>query len=168
MGVSFDSRIINIIYGLRNEDSEEFLRVDRSLKYGKIMETITIGSIRWHLNQAKKKAHFLSKGLAKSGKIRHWFICATLMPTIHYSSVIRDRTMLNYAIHDRQKFDVGRIIHEALLGRCTEGLTNSSTIIGLCHLAQVPIVEDEQICPRKVNNQILKVKQFFRQRSISD
>lgn len=85
------------------------------------------------------------------------------MPTLHQSTMSRERAIFNYDIHKEFKFNVGRIKHECILkamdAKYHRGLINYGTITKLFKLARVPINKDEEKCSGKNDMKIPKAPQ---------
>ena len=75
------------------------------------------------------------------------FICATLKPSLHITTMTRDKTILLYVIVQGIKFDVGHVIERGILeytqGRI-EALIPPSLITQLCRIVEVPMLESEE------------------------
>ena len=86
-------------------------------------------------------------------KVWYNFICATLNPSLHLSTVTKDKTILLYAIVKNIKFNVGYVtkigIIESAQGRCTGALIHPSLITILCKMYEVPMLDFEEQSPHK-------------------
>ena len=58
--------------------------------------------------------NFKAKGLLYIPKVCHHFITSRILPATNVCEVTRERAILNYYILQNIKFDVGKIIEEAI------------------------------------------------------
>ena len=80
--------------------------------------------------------------------IWHKFIYATLKPSLHLSTVTRDKAILLYAIVQGIQFDVSHVIEQGIIestqGRCTEALIHPPLITKLCRTTEVPMHDSKE------------------------
>ena len=81
-------------------------------------------------------------------KAWHSFIYATLKPSLHLSTVSKDKVILLYEIVQGIQFDVGHVIARGIIestkGRCTRALIHPSLITLLCQNAEVPMHDSKE------------------------
>ena len=81
-------------------------------------------------------------------------------------TVLRDKTILLYAIHNDIKFDVGHVIDSSVLestnGRCIRALTHASLVTMICKLAGVRMIESEEQCPPLIPLPLPKTKKAIK------
>ena len=105
---------------------------------------------------------FPAKALTLSSKVGHYFVVAKLIPTTNYSTVMKERAGLVYAIESNRTIDVGLIIHHSILHRVTKdnvGLYHPSIIIDLCKAAGVVWSKGEEIQQPKyiIDDKLLRI-----------
>ena len=91
---------------------------------------------------------FPAKALTLSSKVWHYFVAAKLIPTTNFSTVMKERTGLVYAIESNRTIDVGLIIHHSILHGVTKDnarLYHPSLITTLCKVAGVVWSKSEEI-----------------------
>ena len=75
-------------------------------------------------------------------KVLYNFLCVKINPSLHLSTVTKDRVILLYAMTTGLQFDIGSVIEQELIestqGRCTGALIHPSVITQLCRLAGIP------------------------------
>ena len=81
-------------------------------------------------------------------KVWYNFLCVKIKPTLHLSTVMKDKTILLYTMTKGFQFDIGSIIERVLIEstqeRCTGALIHPSLITQLCRLAEVPMLDSEE------------------------
>ena len=81
-------------------------------------------------------------------KVWYNFLCVKIKPTLHLSTVTKDKTILIYAMTQGYQFDIGSVIERGLIestqGRCTEAMIHPSLITQLCRLVEVPILDSKE------------------------
>ena len=92
--------------------------------------------------------NFQMHSLTPVAKVWYNFLCVKIKPTLHLSTVMKDKTILLYAMTQGFKFDIRSVIKMGLFdstqGRCTGALIHSSLITQLCRLAKVPMMDSEE------------------------
>ena len=91
--------------------------------------------------------------LTSVAKVWYNFLCVEIKPTLHLSTITKEKTILHYAMTQGFQFDIGSVIERGLIEstqrRCTRALIHPSLITQLCQLAEVPILDsDEQVQQR--------------------
>ena len=81
-------------------------------------------------------------------KVWYNFLCVKIKPTLHLSTVTKDKTIFLYAMTKGFQFDTGSVIKRGLIestqGRFTRALIHPSLITQLCRLAEVPMLDFEE------------------------
>ena len=100
--------------------------------------------------------------LALMANVWYNFLCVKMKPTLHLSTVTKDKTILLYAMTKDFQFDVGSIIEQGLIkstqGRCTGALIHPSLITQLCQLAKVPMLDSEEQVQQRLSIPLPKAK----------
>ena len=90
--------------------------------------------------------------LTPVAKVWYNFLCVKIKPTLHLSTVTKDKTILIYAMTKGFQFDNGSVIErgfiESTQGRCIGALIHPSLIMQLCRLVEVPMDSEEQMQQR--------------------
>ena len=121
--VDFSVVAINLV----NDDSDAYKALFQDTDYQMIMRFLTRGRGLWKRHPSTSKVTtFQMKALNSVSKVWYNFICTTLKPSLHLSTVTRDKTIMLYAIVQGIKFDVGNVIERGIIestqGRCTRAL----------------------------------------------
>ena len=86
--------------------------------------------------------NFHMHSLTLVAKVWYNFLCVKIKPTLHLSTVTKEKTILLYTMTRGFQFDIGSVIERGLIeltqGRCTRALIHPSLITQLCQLAEVP------------------------------
>ena len=92
--------------------------------------------------------NFQMNSLTSVAKAWYNFLCIKIKPTLHLSTVAKDKTILLYIMTQSFKSDIGSVIERGLIestqGRCIEALIHPSLITQLCQLAEVPMLDFEE------------------------
>ena len=98
------------------------------------------------------------------------FLCVKIKPSLHLSTVTKDKTILLYDMTMGFQFDVETVIERGLIesthGRCTGALIHPALITQLCRLAGVPMLDSEEQVQQRLPIPPPKVK--FRSPNESD
>ena len=80
-------------------------------------------------------------------KVWYNFLCVKIKPSLHLSTVTKDKTILLYAMTKGFQFDIGKVIKRGLIesthGHCTGALIHPSLITKLCQSAGVQMLDSE-------------------------
>ena len=91
---------------------------------------------------------FPMTALTPMAKVWYNFLCVKIKPSLHLSTVTKDKTILLYSITKGFQFDIGTVIERGLIesthGRCTSSLIHLSLITELCQSARVPMLDFEE------------------------
>ena len=90
--------------------------------------------------------------LTPVAKVWYNFLCVKIKPTLHLSTVTKDKTILLYVMTKGFQFDIGS--H----GRCTGALIHPSLITKLCQLAKVPMLDAEEQVQQRLPIPLPKAK----------
>ena len=81
-------------------------------------------------------------------KVWYNFLCVKIKPSLHLSTVAKDKTILLYSVTMGFQFDIGTVIEWGLIesthGHCTGALIHPSLITQLCRSARVPMLDSEE------------------------
>ena len=91
---------------------------------------------------------FQMYALTPSTKVWYNFLCVKIKPSLHLSTVTKDKTILLYAMTKGFQFDVKTVIEWGLIksthGRCTGDLIHPSLITQLCRSVEVLMLDSEE------------------------
>ena len=114
--MDFSTAAINRMYNLVDDDSNAYRALFQDTDYQMIMRFLIRGRGVWkHHPSTSKVTTFKMKALKLVPKVWYNFICATLKPNLHLSTVTLDKTILLYAIAQGIKFDVGNVIERGII-----------------------------------------------------
>ena len=135
--VDFEAWTINQIYQLREDDSEEYQALFVETNFESLIQELTQGQGVWRRHPTTGEfTTFKMHALMALAKVWYNFLCVKIKPSLHLSIVIKDKTILLYAITKGFQFDVGTIIERGLIesthGRCIGALIHPSLITQLC------------------------------------
>ena len=86
--------------------------------------------------------------LTPLAKVWYNFLCVKIKPSMHLSTVTKDKKILLYAMTKGFQFDLGTVIERGLIEsthvRCTGALIHPSLITQLCRSAGVPMLDSEE------------------------
>ena len=92
--------------------------------------------------------NFQMHSLTPVAKVWYNFLCVKIKPTLHLSTVTKDKTILIYAMTKGFQFDIVSVIKRGLIvsteGRCTRALIHPSLITLLCRMAEVSMLDSEE------------------------
>ena len=116
-----------------------------------LMQELTQGQGVWwcHLKTGEFTT-FSMTALTPVAKVWYNFLCVKIKPSLHPSTVKKDKTILMYAMTKGFQFDIETVIELGLIesthGRCTGALIHPSLITKLCRLAEVQMLDSgEQV-----------------------
>ena len=85
--------------------------------------------------------------LTPVAKVWYNFLSFKIKPSLHLSTVTKDKTILLYAMTKGFQFDIGTVIEQGLIesthGHCTGALIHPSLITELCRSAGVQMLDSE-------------------------
>ena len=147
--VEFGAQAINWIYRLLDDDSEEYRALFAGTDYERLMQELTHGQGVWKRQPSTGDfATFQMHSLTLVAKAWYNFLCVKIKPTMHLSTVTKDKTIVLYAMTKGFQFDIGSVIKKGLIeltqGICTGALIHPSLITQLCRLAEVPMLDSEE------------------------
>ena len=113
------------------------------------MQELTQGQGVWKRQPSTSDfTNFQMHSLTPVAKVWYNFLCVKIKPTLHLSTVTKDKMILLYAMTQGFQFDIGSVIERRLIesieGRCTGALIHPSPITQLCRLAEVPMLDFEE------------------------
>ena len=111
--MDFSAAAINRVYIMIDDDSDAYRALFQHIDYHMMMRVLTNGRGVWkrHLSTFEVTT-FLMSALKPILKAWYNFLCATLKPSIHLSTVIKDKTLMLFAIVQGIKFYVGHVIEK--------------------------------------------------------
>ena len=112
--VPFDNDTINTFYNLPKVDNEAYENLRNESNYSEIIKCLTNNQEIWKINHERQVVNFKAKGLLYIPKVWHHFTTSRILPTTNVCKVTWERVVLNYAILQNIKFDMGKIIKEAI------------------------------------------------------
>ena len=105
---------------------------------------------------------FQMPALTPMAKVWYNFLCVKIKPTLHLSIVMKDKTILLYAMTKGFQFVIGTVIEWGLIesthGRCTGALIHPSLITQLCRSVGVPILDFEKQVQQRLPIPLPRVK----------
>ena len=147
--VDFGARTINQIYQLWKDDSKEYQALYMETDFESMMQELTQGQGVWrHHPSTDEFTTFQMHALTPLAKVWYNFLCVKIKPSLHLSTVTKDKTILLYTMTKGFQFDIRKVIAWGLIesthGRCTGALIHPSLITQLCRSAEVPILDTEE------------------------
>ena len=105
---------------------------------------------------------FQMHALMPLAKVWYNFLCVKIKPSLHLSTVTKDKTILLYAMTKGLQFDIGTVIKRGLIktthGRCTGALIHPSLITKLCRSTRVPMLDSEERVQQRLPIPLPKTK----------
>ena len=100
--------------------------------------------------------------LTPVAKVWYNFLSIKIKPSLHLSTVTKDKTILLYAMTKGLQFDIGTVIELGLIesthGRCTSALIHPSLITELCRTAGVQMLDSEEQVQQRLPIPLPRVK----------
>ena len=100
--------------------------------------------------------------LTPLAKVWYNFLSVKIKPSLHLSTVTKDKMILLYAVTKGLQFDIRMVIERGLIekthGRCTGALIHSSLIIELYQLARVHMLDSEEQVQQRLPIPLPRVK----------
>ena len=132
-----------------DDDSEEYRALFADIDYELIIEELTQGQGVWRRQPSTGDfTTFQMNSLTPVSKVWYNFLCVKIKPSLHLSTVTKDRAILLYAMTKGFQFDIGSVIERGLIesiqGRCTGALIHPSLITKLCRLAEISMLDSKE------------------------
>ena len=148
---------------MEDDDSDAYRALFLNIDYQQLMRSLTRGRGEWkHHPSTSKVTTFQIKDPKLVPKVWYNFLCAKLKPSLHMSTVTKDKTILLYAIIQDIRFDVSHVIESGIIestqGRYTRALIHPSLITQLCQAVEVPMLESEEKSHHRLPLTLLKAK----------
>ena len=122
--VKFNTTTINRAYGMKNNDSEAYKDLFRSLDYDLFLLSLKKWMKPWKRNPQIGEVTIFPKAILKPiPKAWFFFLYSRLMLSLHVSIVHRVKATLLYVIVQDIRFDLGFVIENSIL----KALQNRST-----------------------------------------
>ena len=146
-----------------DDDSAEYNALFADKNYERLMQGLTHGQGVWKRQSSTSDfITFKMHSLTPVAKVWYNFSCVRIKPTLHLSTITKDKTILLYAITKGFQFDIRSIIERGLIestqGRCTGALIHPSLITLLCRLAKVPMLDSEERVQQRLPIPLPKAK----------
>ena len=145
--VPFDNTTINVLYQIPHVGDEGYQRLNAEPNYMEIIKCLTNGQGQWKVNSKGQVVNLKAKDLTYVPKTWHHFITSRILPSTNVREVTKERAILNYAILQYIKFDMGAIIKDTIWfnkeGRMKLG--HSFLIFQLCKQARVKVSNQEDL-----------------------
>ena len=132
-----------------DDDSAEYRALFANIDYERLILELTHGQGVWRRQPSTGDfTTFQMHSLTPVAKVWYNFLCVKIKPTLPLSIVMKDKTILLYAMTKGFQFDIGSVIQRGLIestqGRCTGALIHPSLITQLCRLAEVLMLDSEE------------------------
>ena len=95
-------------------DNKAYEKLRDEPNYKEIIKCLKNDQEKWKINSEGQVVNFKAKGLLYIPKVWHHFITSRILTTTNICEVTRERAILNFAILQNIKFDVGMIIEESI------------------------------------------------------
>ena len=159
--VEFGAQAINRIYRLLDDDSAEYRALFANTDYESLMQELTKGM--WKRQPSTGDfTNFHMHSLTLVDKAWYNFLFIKIKPTMHLSTVTKDKTILLYTMTKGFKFDIESVIKKGLIestqGQCTGTLIHPSLITRLCQLAEVPMLDSKEQVQQRLPIPLPKAK----------
>ena len=114
--VDFGAWAVNQFYQLREDDSEEYQVLFVATNFEGLMQELTHGQGVWRrLPSTGEFTTFPMTALTLVVKVWYNFLSVEIRPSLHLSTVTKDKTILLYAMTKGFQFDIGTIIKRGLI-----------------------------------------------------
>ena len=125
--VEFGAQAINWIYRLMDDDNAEYRVLFADTDYERLMQELTHGQGVWRRQPSIGYfTTFQMHSLTLVAKVWYNFLCVKIKPTLHLSTVTKDKTILLYVMTKGFQFNIESVIKRGLIestqGRCTGAL----------------------------------------------
>ena len=109
--VELGAQAINRIYRLLDDDSAEYRALFANTDYERLMQELTHCQGVWkHQPSTGDFTTFQMHSLTPVAKVWYNFLSIKIKPTLHLSTVTKDKTILLYAMTKGFQFDIGSVI----------------------------------------------------------
>ena len=147
--VNFEERAIDRFYQLREDDSKEYRALFEATDFEGLMQELTQGQGMWRGHPSTGEfTTFPMIALTLVVKVWYNFLYVKIKPSLHLSTVTKDKTILLYAMTKGLQFDFETVIEPGLIekthGRCTGAPIHPSLITELCRSAGVQMLDSEE------------------------
>ena len=120
-----------------DDDIEEYRALFADTDYEHLMQELTHSQGVWRRQLSTGDfTTFQMYSLTPMAKVWYNFLCVKIKPSMHLSTVTKDRAILLYAMTKGFQFDIGSVIERRLIestqGRCMGALIHPSLITQLC------------------------------------
>ena len=113
------------------------------------MQELTQGQGVWRCHPSTGEfTTFSMTALTPVAKVWYNFLSVKIKPSLHLSTMTKDKTILLYTMTKGLQFDIGTAIKQGLIetnhGRCTGALIHPSLITELCRSVGVQMLDSEE------------------------
>ena len=110
-----------MIYQLWDNDSEEYQALFVAIDFKSLMQELIQGhGLWWRHPSTGKFTTFPMTALTPVAKAWYNFLCVKIKPSLHLSTVTKDKTILLYAMTKGFQFDIGTVIERGLSSQLTD------------------------------------------------
>ena len=132
-----------------DDNSAKYRALFSDTDYERLMQELTHDQGVWRLQPSTSDfTNFQMHSLTPVAKVWYNFLCVKIKPTLHLSTVKKDKTILLDAMTKGFQFDIWSVIKRGLIestqGRCNGALIHPSLITQSCRLAEVPMLDSEE------------------------
>ena len=114
--VEFGAQAINRIYRSLDDNSAEYRALFSDTDYERLMQELTHGLCIWKRQPSTGDlTTFQMHSLTPVAKVWYNFLCLKIKPTLHLSTVMKDKTILLYSMTKGFQFDIGSVIERRLI-----------------------------------------------------
>ena len=161
--VDFRARAIDRFYQPWEDDSKEYRALFEATDFEGLMQELTQGQGVWRCHPLTGEfTTFSMTVLTPVVKVWYNFLSVKIKPSLHLSTVIKDKTILLYAMIKGLQFDIGTVIERGLIetthGRCTDALILPYLITELCRSARVQMLDSKEQVPQRLPIPLPRVK----------
>ncbi|KAG9458684.1 hypothetical protein H6P81_003192 [Aristolochia fimbriata] len=145
--VRFDRRMINVFYGLPDEEVD-MLHLRQEVTLDDHVAYLYPNGAEWATGTYGRPRNILKRDLRPETRVWMYFICVRLLPATHYTEVTVDHAYLLYAITTGHPINVGLHIQVAMQHTCetvSRGLYFPSLVTALCEAVGIPVRSSEHI-----------------------
>ena len=120
-----------------------------AIDFERLMQELTQGQGVWRRHPSTGEfTTFKMSVRTPVAKVWYNILCVKIMPTLHLNTVMKDKTILLYAMTKGFQFDIWTVIERGLIEsihrRCTGALIHPSLNTHLCRSAGVPMLDSEE------------------------
>ena len=127
------------------------------------MQELTQGQGVWRRHPSTGEfTTFPMTAITPVAKVWYNFLFAKIKPSLHLSTMKKDKTILLYTTTKGLQFDIGKVIERGFIesthGRCTGALIRPSLATELCRSAGVQMLDSEEKVQQRLPIPLPRVK----------